>query len=42
MDNELPDTTLGPLGRIFALLDPALLPAQVIDHDAPRPSPSSA
>ncbi len=37
VDSELPTNTIGPLGRLFVLLDPELLPAQVIDHDAPRP-----
>lgn len=37
VDTELPQTSLGPLGRIFALLDGSLLPATLIDHDAPRP-----
>jgi mono/diheme cytochrome c family protein len=37
VDNELPADTVGPLTRVFILLEPSLLPAQVIDHQAPRP-----
>lgn len=37
VDNELPETSLAPLGRVVALLDAALLPASAIEHDAPRP-----
>ena len=37
-DNELPSTTAGPLVRLLVLLEENLLPAQVIDHDAPFPS----
>ena len=37
VDNELPGTNLGPLGRIITLLDSVLLPATEIDHEAPRP-----
>lgn len=37
VDNELPADSIGPLTRIFILLEPSLLPAQVIDHQAPRP-----
>ena len=37
VDNELPETSLGPLGRIFTLLDSSILPATLIDHEAPRP-----
>lgn len=33
LDNELPETRIGPLTRFFILTDPHLLPAQVIDHD---------
>ncbi len=33
VDRQLPATTIGPLTRFFILTDPALLPAQVIDHD---------
>jgi hypothetical protein len=38
VDNEQKETKLGPLGRILALVEKELLPAQVIDHDAPRPA----
>ena len=38
VDNELPDIAAGPLGRLFLLLEPAFLPARVIDHTASRPS----
>ena len=37
VDNELPKTKLGPLGRVITLLDGALVPASIIEHDAPRP-----
>jgi mono/diheme cytochrome c family protein len=37
VDNELPKTKLGPLGRVIALLDGTLVPASIIEHDAPRP-----
>lgn len=33
VDNELPDTFIGPMGRIFLLQEPNLLPASVIDHN---------
>ncbi len=40
IDNQLPATRAGLLSRIFILIDPSLLPAQVIDHDAERsPAP---
>ncbi len=35
VDNELPKTFIGPMGRIFLLQAPDLLPASVIDHDQP-------
>jgi cytochrome c553 len=38
IDNELPEPTLGPMGRYYLLQDPSLLPAAVIDHDLPVPS----
>ena len=41
VDNELPETMAGPLARLFVLLEPSLLPAQLIDHDASRPPPSN-
>ena len=37
VDNELPETEFGPMVRMFILMDSSLLPAEVIDHDAPRP-----
>jgi mono/diheme cytochrome c family protein len=37
VDNEVPPTVLGPMGRVYVLLEPELLPASVVDHDAPRP-----
>jgi len=37
VDNKLPETRLGPLGRVYLLQDPIILPAGVIDHDRPRP-----
>ena len=38
VDNELPSTTIGPLGRVISLLEADLIPARVIDHEAPRPA----
>ena len=41
VDNEVPESKAGPIGRIFALLDPSLFSVQLIDHAAPRaPAPS--
>ncbi len=38
VDNELPETQLGPMGRFFLLQNPsAMLPALLVDHTAPRP-----
>jgi len=37
VDNEQKETNLGPLGRILILVEKDILPAQVIDHAAPRP-----
>ena len=37
VDNELPSTKAGPFDRVFTLLEPDLIPARVIDHDAQRP-----
>ena len=37
VDNELPEASLGPLGRIITLLDGSIIPATLIDHEAPRP-----
>ena len=36
VDNEMPSTAVGPLGRILILVESEFLPATVIDHDAPR------
>lgn len=38
VDNTLPDVSFGPFGRLFILLEPALLPARVIDHEASHPA----
>lgn len=38
IDSQLPDTRLGPLARLYILMDPSILVAQVIDHSAPRPA----
>jgi mono/diheme cytochrome c family protein len=39
IDNELPATTLGPLGRLILLLPQSdWLPAEKIDHTSPRPA----
>ncbi len=41
IDNEVPESKAGPIGRIFALLDPSLFSVQLIDRAAPRaPAPS--
>ena len=41
VDNEVPESKLGPIGRIFATLDSSLFSVQLIDHAAPRaPAPS--
>lgn len=37
VDNTLPEESVGPLYRISILGDPSLIPAEVIDHDAPPP-----
>jgi hypothetical protein len=37
VDNELPPTRLGPMGRLLILQDPTILPARVIDHEKPHP-----
>lgn len=37
IDNELPETRLGPGARLFVLQEPYLLTATVIDHTGPRP-----
>lgn len=37
VDNQLQETTIGPMARMFILQDPSILPAQVIDHSGPRP-----
>jgi len=37
VDNELPESSMGPMGRFLLLQDPSLLPADVIDHTGPRP-----
>jgi len=37
VDNQVPKTSLGPLGRVIALLDSSILPASKFDHTAPRP-----
>jgi len=34
VDNELPETRIGPLGRLFLLISPELLPASLLDHEA--------
>lgn len=40
VDNELDESGLAPLGRILAVFEGSLLPATLIDHNAPRtPSP---
>ena len=39
VDNDLPDSELRLLGRIVAVMESDFLPANLIDHDAPRPVP---
>lgn len=40
VDRELPETKIGPLGRILYLAgEMPLIPAELIDHEAPRPEP---
>jgi cytochrome c553 len=38
VDNVVPSTRLGLLGRFFLLQTPDIIPAATIDHSAPRPS----
>ena len=38
IDNELPDSNFRLLGRVFTVMEPDFLPANLIDHDAPRPA----
>jgi mono/diheme cytochrome c family protein len=39
VDNETPDPSPGPFGRIFAVLDSGLvIPASAIDHESPPPA----
>jgi mono/diheme cytochrome c family protein len=38
VDNDIPDTMVGPLIRWYILQEPSLLPAEVIDHAGPRPA----
>ena len=37
VDNQTPETSLGPLGKAIVLLESEILTASVIDHTAPRP-----
>jgi len=37
IDNELPERNLGLFYQLAILSDPSLIPAEVIDHTAPRP-----
>jgi mono/diheme cytochrome c family protein len=37
VDNQLPEISVGPLGRVFLLQFPDAFPAAVIDHTGPRP-----
>ena len=36
IDNEVPEIQLGPLGRLFIVIQPDVLAAQVINHTEPR------
>jgi mono/diheme cytochrome c family protein len=40
IDNTLPEPSIGPMGRLFTLQDPSVLPAAIIDHDTPLGPPS--
>ena len=42
VDNELDESGLGPLSRILAVFEGSLLPAALIDHNAPRTPPPVA
>jgi mono/diheme cytochrome c family protein len=37
VDNELPESKPGPIGRVIILLEPSLFPVNLIDHTAARP-----
>ncbi len=37
-DSDFPERTVGPITRLSILGDPSLIPAEVIDHGAPRPT----
>ncbi len=39
VDKEYPPTRLGPMGWLFLFQVPDIIPAQVIDHTAPRKEP---
>lgn len=38
VDNVWPEPKFGPLGYIFLLQEPIVLPASLLDHDAPSPA----
>jgi mono/diheme cytochrome c family protein len=38
VDNELPEIQIGPLGRLYLVMQPDVLAAQVIDHTRSRPA----
>ncbi len=38
VDRQLPELTIGPMGRFFVLQEPNLLPASILDHNAPPPA----
>jgi mono/diheme cytochrome c family protein len=39
VDNETPDPSLGPIGRLFTLLEPgSVVAASAIDHESPPPA----
>jgi len=40
VDQEIPKPSIGPIARILSVLTPfPLVPARLIDHEAPRPAP---
>lgn len=38
VDNEVPETRIGPMAYMLALLEPDVVPAALIDHTAPPPA----
>ncbi len=38
VDNEVPEPSIGPMGYLFVLMEPGLVPAALFDHDEPPPA----